>query len=215
MPPNLVSETLRRGLYTSVIGRRLLFFQELGSTMDRAAAEAEARQRKGRWWSPRRRQPAGGGWDGPGCPVPGNLYCSIVLYPSQEELAFVSPMAGVALVRAIRRTCRLEPGLKWPNDVMVEGRKAAGILVESAVSGDRVKHAILGIGVNIGMMPEELAALPVAATSLDAETGRGTPREELLGRLLPRTGRSLPATEARDFPTKGVERNAGDPGGSR
>ena len=184
MPPNLVSETLRRGLYTSVIGRRLLFFQQLGSTMDRAAEEAEAQAEEGTVVVAEAQTASRGRLGRTWLSSPGNLYCSIVLYPSQEELAFVSPMAGVALVRAIRRTCRLEPGLKWPNDVMVDGKKAAGILVESTVSGDRVKHAILGIGVNIGMMPEELAALPVAATSLDAETGWETPREEVLGRLL-------------------------------
>ncbi len=115
---------------------------------------------------------------------PGNLYCSVVLYPSQDELPFVSPLAGVALVRTIRRTRRLDPALKWPNDVMLDGKKVAGILVESAVSGDQVKHAVLGIGVNVGLTPEELKELPVAATSLNAETGGETPRDEFLARLL-------------------------------
>lgn len=184
MPPNLVSETLRRGLYTSVVGRRLLFFQQLGSTMDRAAAEAEADAEEGTVVVAETQTASRGRLGRTWLSKPGNLYCSIVFYPSQDELPFVSPLAGVALVRAIRRTCRLDPALKWPNDVMVDGKKVAGILVESAVSGDQVKHAVLGIGVNVGLTPEELEELPVAATSLNAETGRETPRDELLARLL-------------------------------
>ena len=184
MPPNLVSETLRRGLYTSVIGRRLLFFQELGSTMDRAAAEAEAKAEEGTVVVAETQTASRGRLGRTWLSKPGNLYCSIVLYPSQEKLPFVSPLAGVALVRTIRRTCRLDPALKWPNDVMLDSKKVAGILVESAVSGDEVKHAVLGIGVNVGLTPEELRELPVAATSLNAETGQEIPRDEFLARLL-------------------------------
>ena len=184
MPPNLVSETLRRGLYTSVVGRRLLFFQQLGSTMDRAAAEAEAAAEEGTVVVAETQTTSRGRLGRTWLSKPGNLYCSVVLYPSQDELPFVSPLAGVALVRAIRRTRRLDPALKWPNDVMLDGKKVAGILVESAVSGDQVKHAVLGIGVNVSLTPEELKELPVAATSLNAETGGETPRDEFLARLL-------------------------------
>ena len=184
MPSNLVSLGLRRGLYTRVVGRRILYFRELESTMDQAAKEAgngaqegtvvvaetqsSSRGRQGRAWVSR----------------PGNLYCSVLLYPTLDALQFLSSLAGVAVARAIRRVTGLQPRLKWPNDVLLDGKKAAGILVESAVEGQEVKHAVVGVGVNVDLDLAELEGLPVAATSLREATGGEVARDELLVRLL-------------------------------
>ena len=184
MPPNLVAETLRRGLYTSLVGRRLLFFQELASTMDRAAEEARELAEEGTVVVAETQSASRGRFRRTWVSQPGNLYFSIVFYPSPEELPFIGAVAGVALVRAIRRTAGLDPRLKWPNDVMIAGKKTAGILIESVVEGPSVKYAILGIGVNVNLGPDELEALPVAAASLNAAAGREIPRDELLARLL-------------------------------
>ncbi len=184
MPRNLVAETLRRGLYTSLVGRRLLFFQELDSTMDRAAEEARGLAEEGTVVVAETQSASRGRFRRTWVSRPGNLYFSVVFYPTTGELPFIGMVAGVALVRAILRTAGLNARLKWPNDVMVDGRKAAGILIESAVEGPAVKYAVLGIGVNVGLEPEELEDLPVAATSLNAASGREIPRDEMLARLL-------------------------------
>jgi BirA family biotin operon repressor/biotin-[acetyl-CoA-carboxylase] ligase len=113
----------------------------------------------------------------------GNLYLSIVLYPSLAALPFVSSLGAVAVARAVFRTTGAPPRLKWPNDVLVGGRKVAGILVESAVEGPMVKYAVLGIGINVSMDRQHLAGIPAAA-SLDQVTGKEVARDELLGRLL-------------------------------
>ena len=115
---------------------------------------------------------------------PGNLYFSVVFYPTLKALPLLSPMAGVAVIRAITKTTGLRPRIKWPNDVLIGGKKVAGILVESVISGEEVRYAVLGIGVNVALDPAELEELSVTATSLNAATVGEIPREDLLRRLL-------------------------------
>ena len=184
MPPNLVSSTLRGGLYTRVVGQRILFFQEVGSTMDEAVRQARlggvegttvvaesqttSRGRMGRKWVSR----------------PGNLYLTVLLYPTLSHLPGISAIGSVATVRAIRKTTGLDARIKWPNDVLLDGRKVAGILVESAVAGQDVAYAVLGIGVNVALDTGEVAEISSFATSLAEALGEAIEREDLLRRVL-------------------------------
>ncbi len=184
MPVNVVSATLRGGLFTRVVGKRLIFFQEIPSTMDEASRLAQegadegtvvvagtqtaGRGRQGRNWLSRQ----------------GNLYLSIIFRPTLEVLPMLSILAGVAAVRAIRKTTRLEPGIKWPNDIMLGGKKTGGILVESVVQGDQVSHAILGIGLNVGLDAQNEGEIANLATAINLEAGRTVPPEDLLRQLL-------------------------------
>jgi BirA family biotin operon repressor/biotin-[acetyl-CoA-carboxylase] ligase len=79
----------------------------------------------------------------------------------------------------------LPTDIKWPNDVLVSGRKLCGILVESAIEGERLDYAVMGIGVNLGQasFPVEIAD---TATSLLIETGRSVPAEFFIVPLLER-----------------------------
>ena len=114
----------------------------------------------------------------------GNLYLSVVLYPSLAALPYLNCLGGLAVVRAIQRTTRLQPRLKWPNDVLIGGAKVAGILAESALQGAEVKYVVLGIGINVGLDSRLIEDLPAAATSLNAAAETEIAREELLVRLL-------------------------------
>jgi BirA family biotin operon repressor/biotin-[acetyl-CoA-carboxylase] ligase len=116
-----------------------------------------------------------------------NLYCSIVLRPplapgAAPQLALV---AGAAVAAAVAEETGLRPGLKWPNDVLLGGRKVAGILVELDAEADRVRHVIAGIGVNLNA-PETAfpPALRATAGSLHLATGRQVDRAAFTGRLL-------------------------------
>jgi BirA family transcriptional regulator, biotin operon repressor / biotin---[acetyl-CoA-carboxylase] ligase len=88
------------------------------------------------------------------------LLFSVLLRPDVEAAsAGVIPLlAGLATVEAAGRTAGVRAGCKWPNDVLVADRKAAGILAESAIEGTRVRHVVLGVGVNLGDPPEGLDA---------------------------------------------------------
>lgn len=184
MAGNLVAATLKGGLFTQVVGRRVLFLQEISSTMDEAARQAAAgteegtvvvaenqtagRGRQGRDWVSRQ----------------GNLYLSVVFRPSPHTLPFLTILSAVATVRAIRKTTGLEPRIKWPNDVQLRGRKVAGILVESVVEGDTVRYAIAGIGINVNLETDKLGDIAGFATALNAAAGRPVAREAVLRQLL-------------------------------
>ncbi len=181
---NLVPQTLKKGLYTQIVGSRILHFKELDSTMDTAAEEAERgtpdgtvvlcdRQTRGRgrfnrvWVSPA-----------------GNLILSVVLRPEMQALPFVSILAALAVARTIERETTLDPIIKWPNDVLVRGRKICGLLVENSLQGRNVRHSIVGIGLNVELDPTETPEIAAIATSLRLETGQDTDVSALLLRLL-------------------------------
>ena len=182
--PSLVASAVRKGLYTHVVGKRLLYFNELESTMDEAARLAEEGADEGtvviaeRQWAGRGRQ--GRSW----VSQPGNLLLSILFRPTMEQLPFITLIGGVAAARGVRKTTGLAPRIKWPNDLMLDGRKAAGILAESAIGGDAVCYAILGLGVNVALDVSEADEISSIATSVNAAAGHEVEREVLLRQLL-------------------------------
>jgi BirA family biotin operon repressor/biotin-[acetyl-CoA-carboxylase] ligase len=135
-------------------GWTLVAFESVGSTNDEATRLAEAGAPEGTFvWA--QTQTGGRGRRGRRWASPvGNLYCSTVLRPAcpaprAAELGFVAALAVADLVRDGRAV-----RVKWPNDVLVDGGKVAGILPESSIAQDgRVEHVVLGIGVNVSFAP--------------------------------------------------------------
>ena len=116
-----------------------------------------------------------------------SVLCSIVLRPTVEpaRLPELSLVAGCACVEAIEAATGLRPDLKFPNDVLLERRKVAGIIAEA-----REGRVVLGIGINANMTVEQLPTeVDTPATSLLVEAGRGVDRVELLVTLLERLER--------------------------
>lgn len=182
--PNLVSATIRQGLFTHVVGKRLLYYPELTSTMDEAARQADLGAEDGTVVVAEV-QTAGRGRHGRGwVSEPGNLLVSVLFRPSMNQLPFISIIGGVAAARAVRKTTGLDPRIKWPNDLRIQGRKVAGMLAESAVAGDSVIHAILGIGINVALDTSQSDNIAALATSINAAAGRQVSREDLLRQLL-------------------------------
>jgi BirA family transcriptional regulator, biotin operon repressor / biotin---[acetyl-CoA-carboxylase] ligase len=133
-----------------------------------AQAQTAGRGRHGRLWL-----------DEPGA----SLLTSIILRPRLEpaRLPTLSLAAGVAVVEALERVTGLKPRLKWPNDVLVDGRKLAGILLESRIGPSPL--VVLGIGVNLAqrVFPADLAE---RATSVRLAAGRRVDADALLTALL-------------------------------
>jgi BirA family biotin operon repressor/biotin-[acetyl-CoA-carboxylase] ligase len=175
---------VERRLNTRYIGRHLLYLQTASSTQDVARTEAErggpvgtavlaeeqtaGRGRLGRAWV----SPAGK-----------NLYVTLVMRPPAPKLRVLSIVSPLAIAEALE-PIGLAPRLKWPNDVLVGGRKIAGILIETELSGDAVKYALVGIGLNVNFDVEAAPEIAAIATSVRRELGRDASREELLAALL-------------------------------
>ncbi len=116
-------------------------------------------------------------------PAGKNLYLTIILRPDAGRLRGLSMVVPLALCRAIESVTPLRPVIKWPNDVLVDGRKLAGVLIEGESSGGELLYALAGIGLNVNdpIDDPEIAGI---ATSLSRETSEETPREKVLAALL-------------------------------
>jgi BirA family biotin operon repressor/biotin-[acetyl-CoA-carboxylase] ligase len=174
-----------------VIGRRFVYLPTTGSTNDIARDLAEQGEPEGTAVFADE-QTRGRGRAGKSAwltPANTSIALSIVLRPelAPAALAALSMLAAVAVVDAIKAETALVASLKWPNDVLIGGRKVAGILVASALAGTRVRYAVVGIGINGNFRAESLGPLPDAAlppTTLLDERGRPVDRERLLACLL-------------------------------
>lgn len=174
-------------LRTERFGRALRAFDACGSTNTEAKAWARdgapegavvtaehqtaGRGRLGRAWTDAAGQ---------------NLLCSVVLRPDlpPDRLGLVTLASGLAAAEAVAEwTAPAEPGIKWPNDVLLNGRKCCGMLLEADLGA--APFVVLGIGLNVNQtdFPDEIAD---RATSLRLETGHIVPRAPLLARLLAR-----------------------------
>jgi len=126
-------------------------------TVALAERQTEGRGRHGRAW----------------ISAPGNLHLSVLIRPALPAgAASVLPLAaGLAVCQAVAEG-GVAAELKWPNDVLVHGRKLAGVLVESASGSRGIESAVVGVGVNVGVVPAELAPDEAERiTSIAAQTG--------------------------------------------
>jgi BirA family transcriptional regulator, biotin operon repressor / biotin---[acetyl-CoA-carboxylase] ligase len=186
VPDILTPDLLRKRLKGNLFGKRVLhFFQtdstnrvamELGyagepeGTVVMAEAQTAGRGRSGRTWHSER---------GTG------LYFTVLLRPrlSPAQAPLLTMLAGISAHAAVQALTGLVPELKWPNDLLLNGKKFGGILTEMHAEPNAVRFVIVGIGINVNQekFPAELSAI---ATSLRRESGRLTYRLELLARLL-------------------------------
>ena len=173
---------------TKVVGRDIRVFEETTSTNDVieklardgvkegvvvfAESQTKGRGRLGRKWM---------------SPTHKGLWFSILLRPelSPQETTQLTVASATALRRAIKNVTGLSADIKWPNDLLVGGKKVVGILTEMSAEVDRVRHVILGIGVDVNQDTGEfLPELRKIATSLKIETGEEISRAELATEIL-------------------------------
>lgn len=114
-----------------------------------------------------------------------NLYYSLVLRidGGMRQLEGLSLVVGLALLQSLRAAGVVGAGLKWPNDVLVEGRKIAGILLELSGDPADVCHVVIGIGINVNMLVADTAVIDQPWTSMRAELGRCVDRNGLVCEL--------------------------------
>jgi BirA family biotin operon repressor/biotin-[acetyl-CoA-carboxylase] ligase len=173
---------------TKVIGRAIQVFEETTSTNDVierlardgvpegavvfAESQTKGRGRLGRkWMSPPRK----------------GLWFSILLRPAMRPAAVtqLTIATATALFRAIKSQTGVAPEIKWPNDILIGGKKTAGILTELSAELDKVKYVIVGMGIDVNQVATEFPPeLRKIATSLRIETGRSQNRAALAIKIL-------------------------------
>ena len=190
LPDLLRPEEIRSRLQTHVLGKELLYFSQIGSTNDEAKrravegypegtlviteAQLGGRGRLARgWFSPHAR----------------GIWFSLILRPPfpPQEAPKCTLMAAVAINRAIRDCTGIASGIKWPNDILINGKKLVGILTEMSAEMDAINHVVIGMGVNVNIAADEIPLeLQAVATSLQIETGAPVPRLDLFVQILAR-----------------------------
>jgi len=183
-PDKLFSEEIHHQLGTKNFGKKIVFYETVDSTMDAAfqmalkgcpegtvicaEGQTKGRGRLGRGWT----SPKGKG-----------IYVSVVLRPAlpPSEVAQLTLLSAVAVAQAVKENTGVVTAIKWPNDLLVNHRKVAGILTELNAETDLVKFVIVGIGVNVNTA---LGFLPRGATSLKVEAKKNISRVHLLQEIL-------------------------------
>jgi BirA family transcriptional regulator, biotin operon repressor / biotin---[acetyl-CoA-carboxylase] ligase len=165
---------------------KVRFFTSIPSTNTHAMAEGDAGAPDGMVYVADEQTAGRGrgahGWESP----PGSgLYASVLLRPqlAPADSLWLSLAAGLAVYGAVEKVTWLKADLRWPNDLLFGGRKFCGILSELNAEVTRIRHMVIGIGINVHQQ-QFPAELRDAATSLFIETGHDWPRQELLAALL-------------------------------
>jgi BirA family biotin operon repressor/biotin-[acetyl-CoA-carboxylase] ligase len=165
-------ECLHQTTSTNAYAMRLAEAGAVEGTVVIADAQTDGKGRRGRIWS----SPAGV-----------NLYCSIVLRPQilPHEAPQLTFLTAVAVAQAIEQNSSSVPTIKWPNDVLIDGKKVAGLLNEMSAETDGINCVILGIGVNLNMTADQFPDdLRSPATSLLIESGVRVVRSHFAASLL-------------------------------
>ena len=181
---NISAEAITRDLGTRLIGREVLYYPTLSSTMTVAGEQARKGAAEGTVVLAEE-QTAGRGrmnraWLAPG----GNIALSLILYPDLSSLPSLIMVASLAVVGGIAAATGLKPRIKWPNDVLINGKKVCGILIENSLQGEAVNYTIIGIGINVNLRPADFPEIQPMATSLADELGREVSRLEVVRSLL-------------------------------
>ncbi|MBI4188615.1 MAG: biotin--[acetyl-CoA-carboxylase] ligase [Chloroflexi bacterium] len=181
---SLSSEAVTRDLVTGFVGQRVVYHPRLTSTMDLARQEAQQGAAEGTIVLADEQSAARGRLKRVWLSPIGSLPLSIILYPPLTILPSLIMIASLAVVHSIEQTAGLKPQIKWPNDVLINGKKVCGILIETDVRGKTVKYAVIGIGINVNLRLADFPEITPIATSLSDELGKDVSRLEVLRCLL-------------------------------
>ncbi len=187
-PDLLLPDEIRAAVKTKRIGRKIHYFTEIDSTNNAAKKLAAAGAEEGTIIVSEAQNSGRGrlarGWYSP---EQQGIWLSIVLRPhfSPADAPKCTLLAAVAITRAIRSLCNIDCGIKWPNDILYDGKKLVGILTEMSAEMDAINYIVIGMGINVNIQeqdfPEELKAI---ATSLAMIKGQAVSRLELLCDIL-------------------------------
>lgn len=180
----LSEENITNKLGTHFVGKRVTVYPQLASTMEIAKIGAsnivpegtvivteEQTSGKGRlersWISPK-----------------GSATLSVILYPDIKHLPSLIMVASLAVLRTIKKVTGIKAMIKWPNDILINGKKVSGILIESVINNNKVGYAVIGIGINVSFNIKDYPEIASIATTLSDEKGKYISRLDIIRTLL-------------------------------
>jgi BirA family biotin operon repressor/biotin-[acetyl-CoA-carboxylase] ligase len=202
----LSAASIKKGLTTAFMGRRAVYYRSIGSTNDvakelavqgapegtlvMADEQTVGKGRLGRRWL---------------APPGTSLLISLLFRPdlAVHQAQRLTMICSLAVVEAIESVTGLAASIKWPNDIVVQGKKTGGILTELGVTGERLDYAVVGLGLNVNLdfgAVEAMEGLAATATSLSQELGREVSRLTLLWRILENVERRYRHLQAGKLP---------------
>ncbi|NYF79153.1 biotin--[acetyl-CoA-carboxylase] ligase [Granulicella arctica] len=204
MPVSFSTEAVEAGLSGTQFSGLIHHFPSVKSTNTLALAAAQAGTQGGVWIADEQTAGRGRGGHTWHSAAGDGLYVSALVRPSLPltRALWLSLATGLATQTAIAEVTGLTPDIRWPNDLLLAGKKCGGILVETALAAQTeepatLRYAVIGVGINVNHaeFPPELSTL---ATSLRQETGKPWPRESLLTALLRALDQEIRSLETND-----------------
>ncbi|WP_339297286.1 biotin--[acetyl-CoA-carboxylase] ligase [Paenibacillus sp. FSL R5-0623] len=187
-PDSIDATALQLALDTTVFGRKAVLLTSTLSTQGDVLKLAEQGQAEGAVVIAEEQTGGRGRFGRQWFSPPGKgIWMSILLRPDLplQHTPQLTLLTGVAVCRAVRACSGADAGIKWPNDLLIDGRKVCGILLESTVEDHEVRYCIAGIGVDVNFDPEDYPEdLTTIATSLKMETGQPVDRTKLTAAIL-------------------------------
>jgi BirA family biotin operon repressor/biotin-[acetyl-CoA-carboxylase] ligase len=187
IPSDIAPDNIASRLTGRLIGRHLEVVAEIGSTNDAAMAAGYAGAPEGLAIVAGRQTSGRGRLRRSWASAPGlGIYTSILLRPQAAPVRapLLTLMAGLATAEAAETVGCATPALKWPNDVLCDGLKVAGILTEMATMGTEIRYVVIGVGINVRHrttdFPAEIAS---TATSIELSVGHGVDRGAVIAAL--------------------------------
>jgi len=137
-------------LKTKTIGKKIYYFDTIDSTQNFAGEIASKKNENGSVIISQKQTAGRGRMNRKWITVNGGVSISIVIHPKFDvSISTLFPIAAsVALVNAIKKTLDLNPNVKWPNDIVLKGKKVAGMIVDSSIESNLIENMILGVGIN-------------------------------------------------------------------
>jgi len=145
-------------LKTKLIGKKTYYFDSIDSTQNFAQRLASDHNENGSVVVARKQITGRGRHKRRWLSPQGGIWLSVILQPSFDiSVATVFPLAvGLALANTIEQSYKIKPSLKWPNDVTIDGKKVAGILIDASIEATKIEYLVLGVGINFQINAKDI-----------------------------------------------------------
>jgi BirA family transcriptional regulator, biotin operon repressor / biotin---[acetyl-CoA-carboxylase] ligase len=179
------ADSLRRLIAGSIFAEHIHHFDEIDSTNSAAMLAAQSGAAEGSVFLAERQTEGRGRGGNMWHSEFGAVMLSVILRPrvSANDILILSLATGLAVSAAVDEVCSIAPDLRWPNDILLGEKKLGGVLCELNIDAGKVRHAVIGIGINVNQ-EKFPPGIQEVATSLMQETGKSWPRVELAAALL-------------------------------